>query len=144
TAYLLLGLTEATVEHGAAKVTIFAIDGVAFGAGLGIAQWLVLRRHLSQANVWVGAAAVGYGVGFALTGALETAISEAVGAFVGYALAAIVAGFIPWFSLLRGRVPRSGWWALASALSFYVGVFAAISGVPLVTSVLGLSKASNL
>lgn len=144
TAYLLLGLTEETVEKSAAKVAIFGIDGVAFGAGLGIAQWLLLRRHVSQANAWVWAATVSYGVGFALTGALETAISEAVGAFAGYALAAIVAGFLPWFAVLRGRIPRSGWWVLASALGFYVGVFAAISSVPLVTSVLGLSKASNL
>jgi len=142
--YLVLGLTEDTVASGPAKVVIFAADGLALGAGLGTAQFLVLRRHLDRVSAWAWAAIVSYGVGFALTGALETAISEAIGAFAGYALTAIAGGLLPWLLVLRGRIPRSGWWVLASAGGFYLGIFAAIGTVPLVTSVLGLSRASNL
>jgi hypothetical protein len=144
TVYLLLGLTEDAVARVPAKVAMFAADGVALGVGVGAAQFLVLRVHLDGAGRWVLATAVGYGAGFALTGLLEKAISEAFGAFVGYALTALAIGLLPWLLVLRGRVARSGWWILANAVGFYLGVFAAIASVPLVTSSLGLARPSNL
>jgi hypothetical protein len=77
------------------------IGGALTGAGLGVAQWLAVREMFGQWPLWVGASAVGYGVGLAAGAALvdyETdlgslaamgAVSGAVlGAGQGFALAA--------------------------------------------------------
>jgi hypothetical protein len=123
---------------------MFAVDGAAFGAGVGAAQLLVLRRYLDQAVAWLWAAIASYGMGFALTGALETAFSEAVGAFIGYALTAIAGGLLPWLFVLRSRIVHSGWWVLSSAGGFYLGIFAAVGSAPMLISAFALSGPSTL
>ena len=40
----------------------FAVGLAVFGASVGIAQWFVLRRHVSRAGWWVLASTVGYAV----------------------------------------------------------------------------------
>ncbi len=40
--------------------------GAAFGALLGIAQWIVLRRHLKQSGWWIPASSIGYLLGYSL------------------------------------------------------------------------------
>jgi hypothetical protein len=144
TVYLLLGLTEESVASAPAKVAMFAVDGIAFGAGVGAAQFLVLRRYVDRVSAWVWAAIAGYGIGFALTGVLEETFSEAVGAFTGYALTAVAGGLLPWLFVLRGRVRSSRWWVPASAGGFYLGVFAAIGSAPLLISAFALSTPSTL
>src|SRR3990172_8981609 len=54
---------------------VWAVFGLVIGASLGITQWLVLRRQIPQAHMWVLASAMG---GIAV-GVLGFAIGGAVG-----------------------------------------------------------------
>ena len=84
------------------------------GATVGIAQWFVLRWHVSRAGWWVLASAVGGALTFAVIFAADGIIVARVG-MVGAAV-----GIAQWF-VLRGQVFRAGWWVLASAAGFAVG-----------------------
>lgn len=69
------------------------IGGAITGAGLGAAQWLAATDMFGQWPAWVGASAVGYGVGLAAGAALvgyETDLEDlaAMGAVSGAALGA--------------------------------------------------------
>jgi hypothetical protein len=69
------------------------IGGVVTGAGLGAAQWLAVKEMFGQWPVWVGASAVGYGVGLAAGASLvgyETDLGSlaAMGAISGVLLGA--------------------------------------------------------
>src|SRR6266508_5514013 len=51
---------------GTSTVLVGIIGGAALGGGVGIAQWLVLRRHVGSAGWWIVASAAGGIVGVAL------------------------------------------------------------------------------
>lgn len=100
-AFPVAGLIGRAVGGDVDAVGAALIGGAVTGAGLGAAQWLAARDMFGQWPLWVGASAVGYGVGLAAGAALvdyETdlgslaamgAISGAVlGAGQGFALAA--------------------------------------------------------
>jgi hypothetical protein len=90
------------------------IGGTVTGAGLGAAQWLAAKDMFGQWPVWVGASAVGYGVGLAAGAALvgyETDLGSlaAMGAVSGVAL-----GAAQGFALVRQGSTRLGMaWGLA-------------------------------
>jgi len=65
-------------------VGVFGV--VAFGATVGIAQWLVLRRHVSRSGWWVLATTVGLVMAVALLLAVSDAVSEAVDEVVDQAV----------------------------------------------------------
>jgi hypothetical protein len=101
----------AVVEAGA----FGAVVGAVLGASLGIAQWLVLRRQVSQADWWVLASIVSLAVGFAVVMAVigvvvramavgwAFIVGPAVGGAVGGAIyGAITGGVLVW--LLRQPV----------------------------------------
>ena len=110
------------------------------GITVGTAQWLVLRRPMKSIRwrVWVLATAIGAFVAWTLGmipstfmfagadsgGAAPAQISD----LVIYALAAVM-GFVlglilgvPQWLVLRHHLPRSGWWVLANALAWMVGM----------------------
>jgi hypothetical protein len=100
-AFPVAGLIGRAVGGDVDAVGAALIGGALTGAGLGAAQWLAAREMFGQWPVWVGASAVGYGVGLAAGAALvdyETdlgslaamgAVSGALlGAGQGFALAA--------------------------------------------------------
>jgi hypothetical protein len=100
-AFPVAGLIGGAVGGDVDAVGAALIGGAFTGAVLGAAQWLAARDMFGQWPVWVGASAVGYGVGLAAGAALvdyETdlgslaamgAVSGAVlGAGQGFALAA--------------------------------------------------------
>jgi hypothetical protein len=69
------------------------IGGIVTGAGLGAAQWLAAKEMFGRWPVWVGASAVGYGVGLAAGASLvgyETELGSlaAMGAVCGVLLGA--------------------------------------------------------
>ncbi len=89
---------------GAGALVLF---GAVAGASVGIAQWLVLRRHIPGAGWWVLASIVGTGAGVAVIstviGGGEDAVGFAAGGAVGGALyGAITGGVLVW--LLRQPV----------------------------------------
>ncbi len=92
-------------------------------AMIGTMQWLVLRRQVPRAGWWVLATAFGWFVGVPVgltgVGAVGQPRAEAIGLLVmwplGGAVAGAVLGVMQWL-VLRRRVPRAGWWVLASAV----------------------------
>ena len=103
--------------------------GIALGIGVGVLQWLVLRRRFSGVGWWVlASAACGYGIMQA--GLFEgLSYSLSLGALLSFtgvvALGGTVAGTLQWL-VLRGQVSRAGWWVLASTVGW--GLVGAVLG----------------
>jgi len=98
------------------------IGGAVTGAGLGAAQWLAAKDMFGQWPVWVGASAVGYGVGLAAGAALvgyETDLGSlaAMGAVSG-----VVLGAAQGLALVRQGSTRLGMaWGLAMPVLLAAG-----------------------
>ena len=87
----------------------FSLFGVALGMGVGVLQWLVLRRRVSVTGWWVLASAAG-GYGVLLAGFLGFSQSlESHGLLLSWtgvvALGGAVTGVLQWL-LLRARSPE--------------------------------------
>jgi len=98
-----------------AEIVIFGFLGTA----MGILQWLVLRKHFSQAGWWVAASAVGgtlVGIGVVSYG------NKVQGNLViFYSLVGIILGTLQWL-VLRRRISQSGWWMVVSLLGWALAV----------------------
>jgi hypothetical protein len=112
-----------------------AIVGASFGALAGVAQWLVLRRHLVPSHHWTTATAFGWCVGAGLGALLLTRFAPDVvpggvrwTLFVGFFAGAVIG--VPQRRILRRFSPSlSAWWVPISSLAwglFFPGV---ISGL---------------
>ena len=100
-----VGLTGGSHFSGGAVALV--LFGAVAGASVGIAQWLVLRRHVPGAGWWVLTSTVGSAAAVAVTftviGGAEEAVGFAGGGAVGGALyGAITGGVLVW--LLRQPV----------------------------------------
>jgi hypothetical protein len=98
-----------------AEIVIFGL----LGASMGTLQWLVLRRHFSQAGWWVAASAVGgtlVGSGGAFYGS-----KVQVNLVIVYGLVGIILGALQWL-VLRRQISRLGWWVIASLLGWALAV----------------------
>ncbi|MAG37491.1 MAG: hypothetical protein CL878_14745 [Dehalococcoidia bacterium] len=107
------------------------------GVGVGIAQWLVLRRHVAVARWWVGSTILG----IVVSGAVGVAVWTAIGMILplSYSLGPLLygqlvagsiwlgaaIGLVQW-PLLRRHVPRAGWWVAASSVGVVMGAGAAL------------------
>ncbi len=130
-----------------------ALVGVALGAVVeggivGTAQWLVLRAPLGglRWRRWAIATALGAGIAWAIgmtvNGVMAMTSAESGGGAEAqgpegltlYALAAglgLVAGAVlaaPQWWVLRGYVPRAGWWIPANACAWAVGMVSVFWG----------------
>jgi hypothetical protein len=111
-------------------ILLGTVHSAVIGLVLGIAQWLILRRHIEMAAQWVVATVIGSAVG----GAIGLAASFAAGASViqPWALLpfGVALGACQWF-VLRTRFAGSGWWTLAYTVglpvSFVIGLVASFS-----------------
>ena len=101
-----------------AEIVIFGL----LGAAMGTLQWLVLRRHFSQAGWWVAASAVG-GTLVGIIGAASYGSKVKVNLVIVYGLVGIILGALQWL-VLRRRISRSGWWMVASLLGWALAVLA--------------------
>ena len=86
----------------------------------GVLQWLLLRREVPGLGWWAAMSSAGLALGFFLA-MLPMNMAGVDGPQVaplftlGFGLMGAVPGFLQWL-LLRRRVPRSGWWVLASGV----------------------------
>lgn len=98
--------------------------GAALGIGLGLGQWMFLRRFLDGAAWWIVATLIGFGMaGFAigLGTTDELARRGLTSEVVGFVLGGS-AGVAQWF-VLRRDSDRALWWIPASAAAFGLGWF---------------------
>jgi hypothetical protein len=118
-----------------------SVAGLLAGAGVGGAQWLILRRHLPRAYWWLLATIAGwwlaggasllvfwaifgrvYGLVFdiilqvASLGIADIAASLVVG-LIGWGIVGSLAGLVQWL-YLRRHIPKAGWWVAASGGAF--------------------------
>ena len=106
------------------------VGGSIVGAGVGIMQWLVLRRRFHRAGWWVLASTMGSAVGWAVGQNLIEPVTmflsryeEALGGRVVVSLSVFgvmvggMVGTMQWL-VLRRWVYRAGWWILANTLGW--------------------------
>jgi hypothetical protein len=108
-------------------VTPALLGGALAGAGIGLAQWLLLRRSLGVGLAWIAATSVGLAVGLsvgAMAVGYETARPELMimgaisGAFVGIAQGILLRNtFSLWHVWIVTNPPA---WALGWLVSSYV------------------------
>ncbi len=147
---LFLNAQKTMGDVAAAALAVLAgtfIEGIVVGT----AQWLVLHRPLKSIRwrVWVLATAIGAFVAWTLgmipstfmlaspdTGAATSAqmsdlMVYALAAVMGFVLGSILG--VPQWLVLRRHLPKAGWWVLANALAWMVGmvvVFVGTSFIP--------------
>jgi hypothetical protein len=104
--------------------------GIVPGIGVGVLQWVVLRRRVSGAGWWVLASAAG---GYGIIQAGFNGYSETLWSYVSLlgwtgvvALGGAVTGTLQWL-VLREQVSRAGWWVFASTVGWGLGMTAAIA-----------------
>ena len=83
------------------------LGGSVIGAALGTAQWLVLRRRISRAYLYLGASIIGFALALAAGEAVGFSVGGAAGWLAGGSMFGIVAGSITGAALvwLLGRRP---------------------------------------
>lgn len=119
-AAMALTVTGAVVGAGSLNaVVVWAVFGLVIGASLGITQWLVLRRQIPQAYMWLLASAVGG----AVAGILGFAMGGPAGGPLGGAVIGASLG-IPQWLVLRHRVSQAYVWVLISIVGFALGLSA--------------------
>ena len=101
-----LGLLGALIETLASlssivsSITVVAVAGAVVGASLGVAQWLVLRRHIPRAGWWV-LATLGFAVCFYGASAVAAIVVGAVAFYSGVPESAVL---LTWFLVAVGVV----------------------------------------
>jgi hypothetical protein len=99
----------------------FTVIAILLGLGVGVLQWLVLRKRVSRAGWWVLASAAGGTLLFQNVFEGIYWSLEGFGALLSWigvvALGGAVTGTLQWL-VLRGQVSRAGWWILASTVGW--------------------------
>jgi non-ribosomal peptide synthetase component F len=124
---LLFGFHSTGLDPQGGGLFLISFQLLVSGAALGLAQWLVLRRHLSNVGWWPVASAIGslaaapFWVVFALPfGHLLTPPEALVYAvFTGGVTGTLIA--LAQLTVLREKVARSGLWVAAGCAGYGLG-----------------------
>jgi uncharacterized integral membrane protein len=128
-----LDTSEALVAH--------LVSGGVVGLAVGIAQWLVLRRHVVRTRGWILVSTMGMSLGFVVSALLGFPVlrdmdfsmgfelpSWETGAAFSFALGGPVVGGLIGVGvgigqrlILRRKVLRARWWMLASTIGLSLG-----------------------
>jgi hypothetical protein len=122
-ALLIFGVGEAI--NNASPAVFGIVIGAIFGTGLGIAQWLVLRKRVEGLGLWapitVGAWVIFWSLNFAgLFGEGQGVTGKLIEGLGHGAILGALTGAGQWF-VLRLKVEKASWWILISALSWAIG-----------------------
>ena len=103
------------------------VKGAVIGASIGLMQWVVLRRR-GRWGRWALASTLGMAVAWALAGNVRLLLSSTFGIKeygISYAISKAVVGTLlgcaQWL-VLRHQARRAGWWILASAVGWSLGL----------------------
>jgi hypothetical protein len=105
---ILLGVRTPIGLSSDYRLLIFLLRGAWIGACLGVAQWLVLRRVLTDGGRWGLATTAGWTVGGLAYGSGAGLAPEIVGG-------GAVMGILQW-RILKARVPRAHLWLIICVL----------------------------
>ena len=94
-------------------------DGLVIGAGIGIAQGVVLRR-MAPMGWWLLVSIVGFGIGLAVSEAAFGADPGLAGRALTGLIIGAAAGAAQWL-VLRRRFAQAQWWLLAMIPAWIVG-----------------------
>lgn len=118
-----------------ATETILSLSVNLFMVGLsvGIAQWIVLRRHVERSGLWVLATILGTSISIVVASAMLHSIGgETISSILANSVPKILAnvsmmaafgafiGLAQWL-VLRQRTSQAGWWVLANSLGWAAG-----------------------
>jgi hypothetical protein len=101
-------------------ITHLGGDGLVIGAGIGIAQGLVLRKQLAPMGWWVLVSVLGFGLGKFLGEALAQGMPAVVGSGLTGAVIGASVGVAQWL-VLRGKVTGAAWWLAANVAGWAIG-----------------------
>src|SRR5262245_55020061 len=129
------GSDISALEAALVQAVIVGLGFGTFGAVLGTAQWLVLRRALSV-GWWAPATCLGFAVAGAITGFLAGGAVSTIGpaegpappvvkTLVGYPLSLLGLGAFQWL-VLRRQLYRAGWWLVGNLGGLILGFAVAL------------------
>jgi hypothetical protein len=102
-------LAADAIANSVAGTVGFTLGGVAIGTALGVSQWLVLRRQVARAGIWIPATALGWAIGWSIISTVAeaaggpTATAYLIGAAGAAAAAVITSAALVW---LRRQAPN--------------------------------------
>ena len=122
-ALLIIGVGEAL--NDAAPAIFGAVIGAIFGSGLGVAQWLVVRKEVDGVGLWIpitiGVWVIFWSMNFAgLFGEGQGVMGKLIEGIGHGALLGALTGASQWF-VLRSKIQKGQSWILISALSWAIG-----------------------
>lgn len=113
----IMGFEESAIEVGGPFIFYLTLAFALGGAGIGLVQWALLRKHITASWWWVVSWMVGMGLVSLISIALENVASEAVSELIHNAVAGLVVGLIH-YTILRHQKEWAGLWLIAVVVSF--------------------------
>jgi len=113
-----VGTVVSLSVSGEGAMATLALAGVGWAVGgalLGAAQWYILRGRMSRAGWWVLASTPSFGVGMVVGPYVAEVLNGVLSWAVWGGLWGVMLGAAQWL-VLRRRVFRAGYWALASTV----------------------------
>ncbi len=128
----LLGVNAPVPGTPIEQALILTADGMGasmlfIGLGMGLGQWLLLRRYLKHMAWWIPAT----GLAMLLEGMFRMSLpADTPSGLIGpltVPVGAILLAVCQWF-VLRGRVPRAAWWIVICLAGWLPALLLAIAG----------------
>lgn len=120
---LIIGLSSLLDSMGIEDMQFYV--GLGMGAGVGYAQWLLLRKHIPMSKNWIWFSAAGMGIPFIILDLLLTK-SFTYKMPLGVVLGAILVGFLQ-FRLLKRYSEKANSWIWSSIAGWTLGVLAVLT-----------------
>lgn len=111
-------------------IAIELLGAAALGAAIGLAQWLVLRNYLYGLGWWVLATTIGYTIPLISGPIIPVLEPPWLAGSILFLMFGTLLG-VPQWLVLRGRVPKAGWW-IAISIAGWLAAFA-LTGMVIVS-----------